>query len=131
MEENIHNDEVRLYLESAQRDIEAAESNLEYGYYHIVISRAYYAMFYSVHALLASKDITRSKHSGVVSAFGEYFVKTGQIDKKYAKMITNAFNARLDSDYEMAFIAEKETAESILRDAVLFVAGVQGYFEGM
>lgn len=86
-------------------------------------------MFYAAHALLASKDITRSKHSGVHAAFGEFFVKTGLIEAEYSRLIYNAFDARLDSDYEMALTAEKESAVSILGDAKRFVARVHQYFD--
>jgi hypothetical protein len=37
-------EEIRLYLELAHRDLEAAQGNLKMGYYQIVVSRAYYAM---------------------------------------------------------------------------------------
>ncbi len=75
-------EECRLYLDYARRDLQAAESNLNLGFYHITISRAYYAMFYAASALLASKGITRSRHSGVLSAFGEQFVRTGLIPSR-------------------------------------------------
>lgn len=123
------NSESRLYLNRARRDLKAAESNLELGYHYIAVSRSYYAMFYSASALLASKGVMRSKHSGVISAFGEYFVKTGIIEQEYAKLIGNAFDSRLDSDYDVAFTIEKEAAEDILADARQFVARVERYFE--
>jgi len=34
-------------------------------------------MFYTVEALLLSQNLTFSKHSAVISAFGKNFVKTG------------------------------------------------------
>lgn len=123
------NKEIRLYLDHAHRDLEAAESNLDIGFYHITLSRAYYAMFYAASALLASESITRSKHSGVISAFGQYFVKPGLIEPEYAKMIGNAFDSRLDSDYDLAFAVDKATAEDILRDAGRFVARIGRYLD--
>jgi len=123
-------EESRLYFDYARRDLQAAESNLELGFYHITISRAYYAMFYAASALLASRGITRSKHSGVLSAFGEYFVKTGLIEPEYAKMLGHAFDSRLDSDYDLTYTAEMATAEDILRDAHRFVARIARYLEG-
>jgi uncharacterized protein (UPF0332 family) len=122
------NAECRLYLEYARRDLRAAERNLDLGFPHVVISRAYYAMFYAASALLAAKGISRSKHSGVLSAFGEYFVKAGLIESEYAKMIGRAFDSRLDSDYDVAFMADEATAEDILEDAHCFLARVEQYF---
>jgi uncharacterized protein (UPF0332 family) len=74
--------EVQLYLDRAGQDLQAAQSNLDQGFYGVAVTRAYYAMFYSASGLLVSKGISRSRHSGVISAFGEYFVKTGLIETK-------------------------------------------------
>ncbi|MBM3143509.1 MAG: HEPN domain-containing protein [Chloroflexi bacterium] len=127
MAENLHSEEIRLYLENARRDLEAARSNLELGYFHITVSRAYYAMFYAASALLASKDIYRSKHAGVVSAFGEYLVKPGLIEKEYGKAFGNAFSSRLVSDYDMITSVEKTGAEAILNNANRFVRRAEKY----
>jgi len=78
-------------------------------------------MFYAASALLASKDVSRSKHSGMHSAFGQYFVKPGLIEPQYARMLINAFNVRLDSDYEVRPALNRALAEDILRDAQKFV----------
>ncbi len=119
--------EVELYLEKAGLALHQATDNLKLSYYDVAISRSYYAMFYAASALLASQGVARSKHSGVHSAFGEYFVKTGQIEAEYAKMLAAAFDSRLDSDYDLAFIAQQSTAEVLLRDAERFVERIERY----
>jgi uncharacterized protein (UPF0332 family) len=119
--------EIQLYLSRAQRDLQAAQSNLEQGYYDVTVTRSYYVMFYAASALLASKELSRSKHSGVRSAFGEYFVKTGLIEVEYARMLGHAFDSRLDSDYDLTFSASQSLAEEILRDAQKFFERVEQY----
>ncbi len=57
--------DVQLYLDRAHHDLQAAQSNLAQGFYGVAVTRSYYAMFYAASALLASKGISRSKHSGV------------------------------------------------------------------
>jgi uncharacterized protein (UPF0332 family) len=37
-------------------------------------------MFYAAEALLLDQDLSFSKHSAVISAFGQRFVKTGILD---------------------------------------------------
>jgi uncharacterized protein (UPF0332 family) len=113
--------DVELYLERAHEALQQVEDNLNLGYYDVATSRAYYAMFYAASALLASQEISRSKHSGVHLAFGEHFVKTGLIEREYAKMLGHAFDSRLDSDYDVTFTAERTLAEEVLRDARRFV----------
>ena len=119
--------EIGLYLNRARQDLEAAESNLQMGFYSVAVARAYYAMFYAANALLTSKAISCKRHSGVFSAFGEHFVKTGLIETEYAKMLGHAFDSRLDSDYDMTFAVEKTLAEVILSDAERFVGRAAEY----
>jgi hypothetical protein len=119
--------EIQLYLDRAHLDLEAAQVNLEQEFDGVAISRGYYAMFYAVSALLASAGISRSKHSGVHAAFGEQFVKSGLIEPEFAKMLGNAFDSRLDSDYDVLFAADEGLARGVLVDARRFVDRVEQY----
>jgi len=44
--------------------------------YDSTVSRVYYAMFFVVEALLLTKNIKVKTHSGLISKFGENFIKT-------------------------------------------------------
>jgi len=123
------NEEIRLYIGNAHRDLDAAQSNIQQGYYHVAVSRAYYAMFYAASALLANQEIYRSKHSGVQSAFSEHFVKTGLFEREYARLFGNAYISRLESDYDAVFIVERTTAEDLVNDARRFVSRIERYFQ--
>ncbi|HEM61981.1 MAG TPA: HEPN domain-containing protein, partial [Chloroflexi bacterium] len=104
-------------------------SNLDQGFYAVAVTRAYYAMFYAASALLASKGITRSKHSAVLAAFGEQFAKPGLIEANYAKAFGHAFDARLDSDYDITFAADEALAREVLLDARRFVERVAQFLD--
>lgn len=119
--------EIQLYLDRVHQDLRAAESNIQQGFYGVAITRAYYAMFYSANGLLASKGIARSEHAGVLSAFGEIFIKPGLIETEYAKMLGQAFDSRLDSDYDLSFCADRALAEEIASDARRFVSRAEQY----
>jgi len=121
--------EAKLYLDRANLALQQASDNLDLGYYDVATSRAYYAMFYAASALLVSKGISRSKHAGVHSAFGEYFVKPGLIEPQYSRMLVNAFNVRLDSDYEVRLSLNRALAKDILRDARQFVERATAYLQ--
>jgi uncharacterized protein (UPF0332 family) len=47
------------------------------GFVETSASRAYYAAFHAIQALLKSIDQTYSKHSGVIAAFHREFIMTG------------------------------------------------------
>ena len=123
----VSKEEIQLYLDRARQDLQAVEINIQNDLFNVAISRAYYAMFYAATALLKSKGVERKKHSGVISALGEHFVKPGLIEVEYAKMITNAFDSRNDGDYDVAFVVTKELAETEFRDAVKFVNRIEQY----
>ena len=65
-------------LDQAAETLDAARELSAAGHYRDAVNRSYYAMFYCALALLASKGLGASKHSGVLSLFNRYFIKTGE-----------------------------------------------------
>ncbi len=55
-------------------------------------------MFYSVQAVLLTRNLSLSTHRGVISAFGEHFVKTGIFPKEMSRELNHAFEKRQVSD---------------------------------
>ncbi|MFQ5612413.1 MAG: HEPN domain-containing protein [Anaerolineae bacterium] len=128
--------EIQRYLSLANDELQAASDNLKLGHKRVAISRAYYAMFYACTALLGSRGVWRSKHQGVIAAFGEYFVKQDLIEPEYGRMLNDAFQARLDSDYAPQPHSGSDTARYLVEQAQAFVerlsqflvqAGGEGY----
>ena len=64
-----------------------------------VVNRLYYAMFYAVLALLQTKQLGTSKHSGAIALFDKEFVKTGKFPKELSKGLHRAFELRQRGDY--------------------------------
>ena len=120
---------INLYLRSAKHELEGAQHNLDGGYFGIAVSRAYYAFLYASSALLLTEDIIRSKHSAVLSAFRENFVKPGKIEKRYSDAFGEAFEVRQISDYDLAASIEIEQASKILSYAKAFVKRIIDYLE--
>lgn len=121
--------EIQSYLERARQDLLAAEQILRDGFYHVTVTRAYYAMFYAAQALLISRDVRRRRHAGVLSAFNEQFIKTGLIETNYAKLLSQAFESRLDSDYDITFTTDQALAEEMLHGAQQFVHRAEHYLQ--
>ena len=72
-------------LESAREKLSAAEYLLEKRHYKDSVSRSYYAIFTAARALLATKRLDSSKHSGVIALFNQHFVKSGEVRKDASK----------------------------------------------
>ena len=120
---------IKRYLQSAKDELKGVQHNLDGGYYGIAVSRAYYAFLYAANGLLLTKDITRTKHSAVLSAFREHFVKPGLIEVTFSDTFGEAFELRNIADYDMLIATSPEQAETLLSNAREFVNRVADYLD--
>ena len=91
------------------------------GFYNGTVGRAYYAMFHAATAALLAKDIERTSHHAIISAFGEFLAKPGLVDKRLHRCIIEAFTLRNDCDYLAPFEADESQAATTLQRAKEFV----------
>lgn len=91
------------------------------GYFETAVNRAYYAIFHAANALLTTCGLARSKHSGVISAFREHFVKPGIIEAEFSDIFGRVMDRRHAGDYGLDMMIGIEQAEADLRDAARFV----------
>jgi len=113
--------EIESLLQRATKYLKSAEMLLNEKDYESSVSRTYYAMFYSVQAMLLTKNLSFSSHKGVISAFGEYFIKTSIFPREMGRELNRAFEKRQIGDYEYKFVISKEEAEEILANGKKFV----------
>lgn len=85
------------------------------------INRSYYAMFYAVMGLLATRNLGTSKHSGVISLFDKEFVKTGIFSKELSRSLHRAFDERQVNDYGEMLQPDLQLADELLSQAQVFV----------
>jgi uncharacterized protein (UPF0332 family) len=113
--------EIQEYIDLANEDLSAAQDNLRLGHLRVAVSRAYYAMFYAATAVVGSQGQWRSKHHGLIAAFGQFLVKPGLVEPGYGRILQNAFEARLDSDYAPHPDLNEASAGRIVTNANDFV----------
>ena len=111
--------------EKARKKLASAEKIYTANLYEDAISRAYYAMFHAAKALLLTRHIEISTHSGVINLLGKHFVKSKQLEIIYAKMLTYAKELRENGDYETEVELSSEDAEQVLKDARDFLKKVE------
>ena len=116
---------VTYRLEQAGESLNAARVLLEKRLDRPAVNRAYYAMFYSVPALLATRKQETSKHSGAISLFDKEFVKPGAFTKDFSRWLHEAFDLRQRSDYTIEFQVTRKEAEMTLEHAVSFISEVK------
>lgn len=87
-------------------------------------SRAYYAAFYAATAVLLSGGFEFKKHSGVIAAIHQKFVKTGKLDKRHGKNLNWLFELRDIGDYGVTLHIQKQEAENAIEAAKAFLQAV-------
>jgi len=113
--------EIGFLIQRANRYLKSAEILLKEKDYESSVSRTYYAMFYSAQAMLLTKNLSFSSHKGVISAFGEHFVKTGIFPKEMGRELNRAFEKRQIGDYGHRFVISEKEAEEMLANGRKFV----------
>ncbi len=100
-------------IETAHKTMEAARLLAENEFWNSAINRLYYALFYSVNALLSTNEIYTQSHSGMKSQFSLHFIKTGRMDIKYGKLLSQLYDWRQKGDYENMFDYDSESVNSL------------------
>jgi len=120
--------EAEALIKRAQRYLRSADILLKDKDNESSVSRTYYAMFYCAQAALLTRKLSFSSHKGVISAFGEHFVKTGVFPKEIGREFNRTFEKRQIGDYEYTFVISDDEAEQILRSGKEFVNTIARWF---
>jgi uncharacterized protein (UPF0332 family) len=119
-------DQTAKALARAGRELGAARTLADSGFSEQAVSRAYFACFYAAEAALLLLGETRSRHSGVISAFSKLVVKEGGLDPGAGATLRSLFEDRNQADYRF-LEAPPETAESAISRASGFVDAVKDW----
>ncbi len=125
----VKEDEIKLLIERAQQKIDVASNILKIGYLEDAINRAYYAVFYAALAALLSKNIVTRKHSTTLSLFGYHIVRTGDIEKEYARIYRKLKEMRESADYDICVFFDRAEVEDAINQADKFVCRIKKYLE--
>ena len=87
------------HLEKAERFIRSAQILIDSDDHDSAASRLYYAMFFTAEALLEALGLSFSSHRAIISAYGQHFAKTKELDPRFHQVLITAFNQRQLGDY--------------------------------
>lgn len=97
---------------TAYTTLEAAEYLLDGGFIDSAVSRLYYAAFHAVTALLTANGIQAKTHGAIKGQFALHFIKTGVLDPKFSKLLSELFDNRQKGDYGDVTFSEEETVRT-------------------
>ena len=121
MEESL----IQHRLQRARETLEEARLLAEIKHWNAAVNRLYYACFYAVSSLLASRMMSASKHSQARSLFSQHFVKTGLMSKDQAQLFNTLYDLRQESDYQDFFSADPQHVIPWLDDVSEFLQSVR------
>lgn len=101
-------------LNAGKEKIKVCDLLYEAGYYKDANNRAYYSIFNSIRAILATEPIDFKRHKDVIGYFNKNYIKTEIFPRELGHKISFANAIREDSDYlDSYMINKKETKEQI------------------
>jgi uncharacterized protein len=98
------------------------------GFEAQTVSRAHFAAFFAAEAAMLALGETRSKRSGLISAFVRLLVRSGQLDEETGRLLRSLFERRNEADYAPVDVPLEE-ADAAIRDAERVVSAVEAWLE--
>jgi uncharacterized protein (UPF0332 family) len=129
MKNHTTKDYINYRIEKARETLTEVESHIKNKFWNTSINRMYYACFYAVIALLVKYGIETSSHKGVRLQFGQEFIKTGKIDKKFSLHFSDLFEKRHKGDYNDFYEYDEKTVNSLFPITIEFVNRIIEYIE--
>jgi len=120
-------DLVTYRLEQARNCLKVAEISTNAELYKDAANRSYYCIFHGMRTILALDKFDSKKHSGVIAAFRQKYIKTGKFDPVFSDIIGDAFEVRNFSDYEDFYVVSKEDVSQQIENAKLFIDAIEKY----
>jgi hypothetical protein len=124
-----HNELIRYRRLKAGETLQDAVILVEAGRLHSAVNRIYYALFYEVSALLLTKDLSSSRHSGIKALFNEHFVKLGVVSTHTGRFFSTMFEFRQKGDYSDFVTFEKDKVSEWLVMAGESIKEIEGIFK--
>ena len=118
-------DVVKHRLNKSDEALQEAQVLAKMDHYNTAVSRLYYAVFYSVSALLLKDKIYSKSHTGLKSKFHEHIMKELKLGAKVAKIYQELFEYRQDADYADFIVFAKEEFEPLFERAQTFIKEIK------
>ncbi len=102
-------------MDRAAEELRAADQLLAGGIARVALTRAYFACFHAVRALLYAENIEPRTHEGALHLFNLHFVKPGRYEAATSRLLARLQKFREEADYADSFViddagAREETA---------------------
>jgi len=122
-------DYINYRFKRSEESLEDALILIEKKRWNTAVNRLYYSCFYAVISLLLKNGLTTRSHDGSRIKFGNEFVKTGILDKKFGKLYSKFFDFRQKGDYGDLFDFDEKTVLPLVDQVKEFVSTIKTLIE--
>jgi len=120
---------IKYRFKRAEESFEDALILIEKKRWNTAVNRLYYSCFYAVISLLLKNGFVTRTHDGARTKFGNEFIKTGFLDKKYGKLFSKLFDFRQKGDYGDLFDFDDKTVLPLVDQVKEFIAAIKEMVE--
>ena len=120
---------VTLELEKAVNTMAQIPKLQQLGYWDNIANRLYYAVFHAVNALLINDGHLVNTHRGLISLFGNYYIRTGIFFFYFLKLYSNLQTIRNNSDYNCSYNATQQEIEPMIAPAQKLITKISDYIK--
>lgn len=107
--------------------LRAADVVMRSSYAEHLVSRSYYAVLHAAKSALVMHDFATSSHAAVRIVFGLHLERSGEIERKWARVLAETTDDRLTADYGVEVRFSSEEAKSVYERAKRFLDRVREY----
>lgn len=129
MSQKLSSEALKGMLAKANGKLAAARRELKSGTPDEAVSRAYYAAYHAISAVLASQGCAFSSHAQTLGGFNARFVRTGLFPKDTTRILHRLFENRQTADYDWTVVVELESARRDVKDAAKLVAACRNHLK--
>lgn len=120
-------DVIRAILSKAHEKLKTSQIDFDNERYNDSVSRAYYAVFHDMSAVLLSKGLHFSSHAQTIGAFNREFVNTKQFPAFCVKTIRKLFKERQMGDYDFESYIDVNVAGEDLKETEKIIDACEEY----
>lgn len=113
----------------ACESLKAAKILFEEKLFRDCLSRAYFAVLHATKAALISEDIETETHAGIRRMFSLHLVKSGKIEKDFARILVAEKEDREIGDYSIKIKVKEERARKRVEEAEKFLKRIEEYID--
>lgn len=120
---------VNYRMVQANDTIELAKFLIDSNRLTVAVNRIYYGLYYSITALAIKNQFETSKHAQLIGWFNKAYIATGIIDKRFGKILRNAYQNRTKGDYDAFVTFDKEGVVAMYFEMIDFIKEIQKLIE--